>query len=90
MQADDHVPLSVAQSRLAEMVDLVRRENDRVVITRHGKAAAVFISPDELSSLEETLDIMSRPHLIGQVRQNLEELALRGAEVLDKADVTVG
>lgn len=75
------------KNRLSEVVDHVEREHDRVVITRHGKPAAVVISTEDLDSLEETLEVMSRPKLIAQVRDSLAELAAGDAEVLSKDDI---
>ena len=72
------------KNRLSEVVDHVEREHDRVVITRHGKAAAVVISADDLSSLEETLEIVSRSALIGQVRESLADIASGDVEVLSR------
>lgn len=37
----------------------VEGRHDRVVLTRHGRPAAVIMSPDDLGSLEETLDLLS-------------------------------
>jgi len=75
------------KSRLSEVVDQVEREHHRVVITRHGKPAAVVISADDLASLEETLEIVSRPKLIEQIRNSLDEIQSGQAEVLTKDDV---
>jgi len=72
------------KNRLSEVVDQVEREHDRVIITRHGKPTAVVISTDDLASLEETLEVLSRPTLIAQVRESLAELAAGEAEVLSK------
>lgn len=84
MGIDSAMALRDMKNRLSEVVDRVEREHDRVVITRHGKPAAVVISTDDLASLEETLEVVSRPKLIGQVRQSLAELAAGEAEVLRK------
>ena len=75
------------KNRLSEVVDQVEREHDRVVITRHGRPAAVVISTDDLASLEETLEVVSRPRLIAQVRESLTALASGEAEVLSKDEV---
>ena len=72
---------------LSEVVDQVEREHDRVVITRHGKPAAVVIITDDLASLEETLEVVSRPKLVAQVRDSLAELASGEAAVLSKEDI---
>ncbi len=79
--------LREVKNRLSEVVDQVEREHDRVVITRHGKAAAVVISTDDLESLEETLKVVSRPKLVDQVRDSLAELAAGEAEVLSKDEI---
>ncbi len=75
------------KNRLSEVVDQVEREHDRVVITRHGKPAAVVISTDDLASLEETLEVVSRPKLIAQVRESLTEIAAGDAEVRTKDEI---
>ena len=46
------------KDRFSEFVDRVNREHERVVITRNGRPTAVLISPDDLDSLEETLELM--------------------------------
>lgn len=87
MTVDAAMALRDVKNRLSEVVDQVEREHDRVVITRHGKPAAVVISADDLESLEETLKVVSRPKLITQVRDSLAELAAGEAEVLSREDV---
>ena len=71
-------------NRLSEVVDKVEREHDRVVITKYGRPAAVVVSVDDLESLEQTLDILSRRALIKAIRESLDELADEGAQVLSK------
>lgn len=84
MSVDAVMALRDVKNRLSEVVDQVERERDRVVITRHGKPAAVVISTDDLASLEETLKVVSRPELIEQVRHSLTEMADGEAQVLSK------
>lgn len=76
--------LKDVKNRLSEVVDQVEREHDRVVITKHGRPAAVVLSVDDLASLEETLEIMARPKLLTQIRDSLAEIADEPAEVLTK------
>ena len=87
MSIDASMALRDVKNRLSEVVDQVERQHDRVIITRHGKPAAVVISTDDLASLEETLEIVSRPKLIAQVRDSLDELAAGEAKVLTKEDI---
>ena len=84
MSVVEQMPLKDVKNRLSEVVDRVEREHDRVVITKHGRPAAVVVSVDDLESLEQTLDILSRPALIKQIRESLDELAGEGAQVLSK------
>lgn len=67
------VPLGEARDRLSELVSEVARTHDRVTITRHGRPDAVLISPDDLSSLEETVDILSRPDVAEAVREGIAD-----------------
>lgn len=79
--------LKDVKNHLSEVVDQVEREHDRVVITKHGRPAAVVLSVDDLASLEETLDIAGRPSLIKQIRASLADLAAGDAEVLTKDEI---
>jgi len=62
--------LAAVKARFSELVDRVERQQDRVVVTRNGKPAAVLISTDDLESLEETLAVMSDPSLAAQIRES--------------------
>ena len=63
------LPLAQVKSRFSEMVDRVEHTQDRIVVTRNGRPAAVMISPDELTSLEDTLELLSDP----EAMQELDE-----------------
>ncbi len=62
--------LADVKARFSEVVDRVERQQDRVVVTRNGKPAAVLISPDDLESLEETLAVMTDRSLAAQIRDS--------------------
>jgi len=79
--------LKDVKNHLSEVVEQVEREHDRVVITKHGRPAAVVLSVDDLASLEETLDIAGRPTLIKQIRASLADLAAGDVEVLTKDEI---
>jgi antitoxin YefM len=68
------LPLSEIKKRLSEIVDGVEQRHDRVVLTRNGRPAAVLLSPDDLESLEETLDILSDPSAMKAIRKAEAEL----------------
>lgn len=71
------LPLSDVKARLSELVDRVESEDDRIVVTRNGRPAAVLVSPDDLESLEETLAVLSDPALMKKVRAGDDALSRR-------------
>jgi antitoxin YefM len=64
-----HVPLAEVKNRLSEVVDRLEREHGRVVITKHGRPAAVMLSLEDLESLEETLAVLSDPELVAAIQE---------------------
>jgi antitoxin YefM len=72
------------KNRLSEVVDKVEREHARVVITKHGRPAAVVVSAADLESLEETLDIMGNLGLLADIRAAVMELSAGAAVRLTK------
>ena len=82
MTNDGQMALKDVKNRLSEGVDQVEREHGRVVITKHGRPAAVVVSIDDLESLEETLDIMGKPRLLEQIRDSLAEAGADQGESL--------
>jgi prevent-host-death family protein len=69
------LPLADAKNRLSEVVDRLEREHGRVVITKHGRPAAVMLSVEDLESLEETLEILSDAALMRSIRRPEREAA---------------
>ncbi len=67
--------LASVKARFSELVDRVERQQDRVVVTRNGKPAAVLISADDLESLEETLAVMSDRSVAAQIRESEKQAA---------------
>jgi antitoxin YefM len=83
VMSDVVLPLAEIKKRLSEIVDGVEERHDRVVLTRHGRPAAVILSPDELESLEETLDILSDPKAMRDIHK--AEAAIDAGEIVDAA-----
>jgi prevent-host-death family protein len=69
------LPLAKVRDRLSELVADVESTHARVIITKHGHPAAVLISPDDLASLEETIDVLSTPGALEQIREAEAEVA---------------
>ena len=60
---------SLLMSHLSEFVDRAEREHERIVVTRNGRPAAVLLAYDDLAALEETLDVLSDPEALADIRQ---------------------
>ena len=75
MASSEHLPLADVKNRLSEVVDTLEREHGRVVVTKHGRPAAVMLNVDDLESLEETLEILSDPALMAAVRAGSDDVA---------------
>lgn len=75
MALSEHVALSDVKNRLSELVDRVERLHGRIVITKHGQPSAVIVSIEDLESLEETLDILSDPKALADIRKARKEIA---------------
>jgi antitoxin YefM len=69
------VPFTEAKAHLSELVDRTSREHERFVVTRNGRPAAVLLSPDDLESLEETVDILNDRALLESIRTSRREAA---------------
>ena len=74
VMSDTTLPLAEIKKRLSEIVDGVEARHDRVVLTRNGRPAAVLISPEDLESLEETLEILSDPEAVRAIRSAEAEI----------------
>lgn len=57
------------RDHLSDVIDRVQRQHDRVVVTRNGKPAAVILSPEDLAQLEETIDVLSDPQALADIRE---------------------
>ncbi|MDQ3717039.1 MAG: type II toxin-antitoxin system Phd/YefM family antitoxin [Actinomycetota bacterium] len=73
MSLVEQMRLADVKNRLSEVVERVEREHGRVVITKHGRPAAVVMSVDDLESLEETLDVLDSEALLTDIREALAE-----------------
>jgi prevent-host-death family protein len=73
------LPLAYVKTHLSEIADRVEHQHDRVTLTRNGRPSVVMISPEELESLEETLDILSSADAVKEITQARKEVSLGDA-----------
>ncbi len=71
---DTTLPLAEIKAKLSEVVDRVENRHERITLTRNGRPAAVLISPDDLDALEDTLEILSNPDAMREIKQAREEI----------------
>ncbi|MBF4509201.1 MAG: type II toxin-antitoxin system Phd/YefM family antitoxin [Aeromicrobium sp.] len=74
MVMSETLPLADVKARLSEIIDRVEGEHERVIVTRRGRPAAVILSPEDLDALEETLDLLSTPGLLDELRRGERDL----------------
>lgn len=78
------IPLADAKARLSAVLDEVRDTHERVVITRNGRPEAVILAVSDLEALEETLDLLSTPGALEQIRQAETDIAAGAAVDADE------
>lgn len=80
----EHLPLADVKNRLSQVVERLEREHGRVVITKHGRPAAVVLSVEDLEGLEQTLELLSDPRALRQIRKAEAEIAAGQTSELSK------
>lgn len=72
------LPISEVKARLPELVAGVMEREEEIVVTRNGRPAAVIVNVDEYQRLKETLDVLSDPDLMRQIRASERYFAKGG------------
>ena len=62
------LPISEVKARLPELVTGVEDREEEVVVTRKGKPVAVLVNHAEYERLKETIDVLSDPELMRQIK----------------------
>ena len=82
--AAEHLPLADVKNRLSEVVERLEREHGRVIITKHGRPAAVVLNIEDLEGLEETRSVLSDPKLMRRIRQGQSDIKAGNVQELTK------
>jgi prevent-host-death family protein len=69
MSMNEQLSLAEAKAHLSEVVEGVETEHRRVIITKHGRPSAVILAIGDLEALEETLDVLSNPEAMADLRE---------------------
>jgi antitoxin YefM len=71
------LPISEVKARVPELVSGVEGREEEIVVTRKGKPAAVLVNHAEYERLKETVDVLSDPDLMRQIRLSRRFYATR-------------
>lgn len=71
------LPLAEAKATLSKLVSGLASTGEEITITRNGRAAAVLIAADEFARWRETVEIMSDPEFLAEVRRGIASLRRR-------------
>jgi prevent-host-death family protein len=80
------LPISEVKARLPELITGVEEREEEIVVTRKGKPAAVLVNYAEYERLKETLDVLSDPPLMRQIRRS-QRFYARGGRGLSFEEV---
>ena len=72
--------LADARANLSKLVESALTTHERFEVTRNGDRVAVLLSADDYDALLETVDILSRPAEVDEIRRGLADI--------DSGDVT--
>ena len=66
------VPVKDLRRDLGPLLDEVSDRREHIVITRHGRPAAVIVPHDEYTALEETADVLSDLDVMAALTDGLD------------------
>lgn len=67
------ISLSDLRTNLPTVIEKISDGLDRLIVTVSGKPKAAVINLEELESIEETMDILSEPGALEDIKQGMKE-----------------
>jgi len=77
--------LAAVKAHFSQVIDEVSGTHQRVTVTKNGSPVAVILAVEDYESLVETLEILSDPKAMAEIRQ--AESELRHGESYDEEQV---
>ncbi|MBI2774283.1 MAG: type II toxin-antitoxin system Phd/YefM family antitoxin [Chloroflexi bacterium] len=68
------LPLSTVKAQLSKLIDAVEGRDEQVTITRNGRPVAMLVSPSEIESWKATMEILSDPEWVADIRRGVRNL----------------
>lgn len=84
------IPFTEARARLTELLDVVEKRHEHVVITRNGRPAAVVLSTNEYEALQETLEILEDEDTLAALRESERDVRAGRLTSLDEVRRELG
>lgn len=78
------VPVRELRSELSQVIDQVADLREHVIVTRHGRPAAVLVPVDEYEALEETAEILSDAETMAAIEEGRREVERGDTVTLDE------
>jgi len=73
MNSKNTLSITEARKKIFKITDEVQKGSNYFVLTEKGRAKAVIMSADEFDSWQETLEIMSDPELMKDIKEAKKE-----------------
>jgi prevent-host-death family protein len=77
--------LAAVKAHFSQVIDEVAGTHERVTVTKNGSPVAVILAVEDYESLMETLEILSDPKAVAEIRQ--AEAQMRDGTAYDEAAV---
>jgi antitoxin YefM len=77
--------LAAVKAHFSQVIDEVAGTHERVTVTKNGSPVAVILAVEDYESLIETLEILSDPRAVAEIRQ--AESRMRKGEAYDEAQI---
>jgi antitoxin YefM len=71
---ETYVPITQAKAKLLDIVRQLSDTNDTIAITKNGIPEAVMLSMKKFEGFLETIDILSDPEMMKQLRGSAEDV----------------
>ena len=78
---ETYVPITQAKAKLLDIVRQLCDTNDTIAITKNGIPEAVMLSMKKFEGFLETIDILSDPEMMRQLRRSAEDV--KGGKLID-------
>src|SRR3954467_13856759 len=77
--------LAAVKAHFSQVIDEVAGTHERVIVTKNGSPVAVILAVEDYESLMETLEILSDPHAVAEIRD--AEARMNEGEAFDQEDI---